>query len=190
VLSVDEKSQIQALERTQAPLPMIPGHPVTRTHDYKRHGTTTLFAALGVKTGRVIGRCMMRHRHQEFLRFLGTINREVPAHLDLHLIADNYQTHKHPAVKRWLERHPRFHMHFTPTSASWLNMVERLFAEPTARRLRRGIFRSVAQLQAAIKRYLRDRNRAPKPFIWTAGADTIIEKSQRAAGNLPSRAGH
>ena len=190
VLSVDEKSQIQALERTQAPLPMIPGHPVTRTHDYKRHGTTTLFAALDVKTGRVIGRCMMRHCHQEFLRFLGTLNREVPAHLDLHLIADNYQTHKHPAVKRWLERHPRFHMHFTPTSASWLNMVERLFAELTARRLRRGIFRSVAQLQGAIKRYLRDRNRAPKPFIWTAGADTIIEKSQRAAGNLPSRAGH
>lgn len=190
VLSVDEKSQIQALERTQDPLPMTAGHPVTRTHDYTRHGTTTLFAALDVKSGRVIGRCMMRHRHQEFLRFLATIDRETPAHLDLHLIADNYQTHKHPLVRRWLARHPRFHMHFIPTSASWLNLVERLFAELTNKRLRRGIFRSIAELQATINRYLRDRNRNPKPFIWIKSADMIIRKHERAKGNLSSRAGH
>ncbi|MFC5357898.1 IS630 family transposase [Azospirillum himalayense] len=190
VLSVDEKSQIQALERTQAPLPMTRAQPQTRTHDYTRHGTTTLFAALDVKTGHVIGRCMMRHRHQEFLRFLGVVDRETPAHLDVHLIADNYKTHKHPKVQAWLKRHPRFHMHFTPSSASWLNLVERLFSELTCRRLRRGIFHSVAQLQAAINRYLRDRNGAPKPFIWTKSADTIIRKWQRAKRNLTSRAGH
>lgn len=190
VLSVDEKSQIQALERTQEPLPMTTGHPATRTHDYTRHGTTTLFAALDVRSGRVIGRCMMRHRHQEFRRFLATIDRETPAHLDLHLVADNYATHKHPTVRRWLARHPRFHMHFTPTSASWLNMVERLFAELTDKRLRRGVFRSIVDLQATINRYLRERNRAPKPFIWTKGADTIIRKYERARGNLSSRAGH
>jgi transposase len=190
VLAVDEKSQIQALERTQAPLALVNGHPATRTHDYKRHGTTTLFAALDVHSGRVIGRCMMRHRHQEFLRFLAIINRQTPAHLDLDLIADNYQTDKHPRVQRWLARHPRFHMHFTPTSASWLNLVERLFAELTNRRLRRGIFRSIADLQAAINRYLRERNRAPKPFVWTKSADTIIRKYERAKGNLSLRAGH
>ncbi len=190
VLSVDEKSQIQALERTQTPLPMTAGQPATQTHDYTRHGTTTLFAALDVTSGRVIGQCMMRHRHQEFLRFLATIDRETPAHLDLHLICDNYRTHKHPKVQAWLRRHPRFHMHFTPTSASWLNMVERLFAELTSKRLRRGIFRSIVDLQAAINRYLRDRNRNPKPFTWTKGADTIIRKHQRAKGNLSSRAGH
>ena len=190
VFSVDEKSQIQALERTQAPLALVNGHPATRTHDYKRHGTTTLFAALDVASGRVISRCMMRHRHQEFLRFLAIINRETPAHLDIHLIADNYQTHKHPQVWRWLERHPRFHMHFTPTSASWLNLVERLFAELTNRRLRRGIFRSIADLQATINRYLRARNRTPKPFVWTKSADTIIRKHERAKGNLSLRAGH
>jgi len=185
VLSVDEKSQIQALERTQEPLPMTMGHPATRTHDYTRHGTTTLFAALDVKSGRVIGRCMMRHRHQEFLRFLATIDRETPAHLAVHLIADNYATHKHPTVRRWLARHPRFHMHFTPTSASWLNMVERLFAELTSKRLRRGVFRSIVELQATINRYLRDRNRAPKPFIWTKSADTIIRKQNGPKGTFP-----
>jgi transposase len=190
VLAVDEKSQIQALERTQTPRGLVSGHPVTRTHDYIRHGTTTLFAALDVKSGRVIGRCMMRHRHQEFLRFLAIIDHHTPAHRDLDLIADNYQTHKHPQVRRWLARHPRFHMHFTPTSASWLNLVERLFAELTNKRLHRGIFRSIADLQAAIKRYLRERNRAPKPFVWTKSADTILQKYQRAQGNLSSRAEH
>jgi transposase len=193
VLAVDEKSQIQALERTQAPLALISGHPATRPHDYRRHGTTTLFAALDVNSGRVIGRCMMRHRHQEFLRFLAAIERETPAPLDRDLVADNYQTHKHPRVQHWLARHPRFHMHFTPTSASWLNLVERLFAELTNKRLRRGIFRSIADLQATINRYLRERNRAPKPFVWTKSADTIIrkyEKYERAKGNLSSRTGH
>ena len=154
VLSVDEKSQIQALERTQQPLPLIAGHAATRTHDYTRHGTTTLFAALDVETGRVLGQCSRRHRHQEFVRFLDKIDRDTPAHLEVHLIADNYATHKHAAVRRWLERHPRFHIHFTPTSASWLNMVERLFADLTCRRLRRGCFRSVAELKSAIRRYL------------------------------------
>lgn len=190
VLAVDEKSQIQALERTQAPLPPISGHPAMRTHDYIRHGITTLFAALDVASGRVIGRCMMRHRHQEFLRFLAILNRETPAHRDLDLIADNYQTHKHPQVQRWLARHPRFHMHFTPTSASWLNLVERLCAELTNKRLRRGVFRSIVELQAAINHYLCERNRAPKPFVWTKSADTIIGKHERAQGNLFSRAGH
>ena len=190
VLSVDEKSQIQALDRTQAPLPMIAGHPATRTHDYKRHGVTTLFAALNVQTGHVISQCMMRHRHQEFLRFLARINREVPAHLDVHLIVDNHGPHHHAKVRRWLDRHPRFHMHFTPTAASWLNLVERLFAELTNRRLRRGTFRSIVAVQTAINRYLNDRNRAPSPFIWTASADTIIRKHERAKGNLSSRSGH
>lgn len=188
VLSVDEKSQIQALERTQAPLPLVPGHAATRTHDYRRHGTTTLFAALDVRTGRVIGQCMMRHRHQEFLRFLAKINRETPAHLAVHLIVDNYQTHKHSAVKRWLALHPRFHMHFTPTSASWLNLVERLFAELTDKHLRRGIFKTVVDLQAAINRFLQQRNRHPKPFVWTKAADTIIRKHQ--SGYLSLRTGH
>jgi transposase len=190
VLSVDEKSQIQALERTQRPLPLIPGQAPTRTHDYTRHGTTTLFAALDIKTGRVLGQCSKRHRHQEFVRFLDKIDRETPAHFKVHLIADNYATHKHAAVRRWLERHPRFHLHFTPTSASWLNMVERLVADLTCRRLHRGCFRSVAELKSAIRRYLNDRNAAPKPFIWTKGADTIIRKHERAKRNLFSRAGH
>ena len=133
---------------------------------------------------------MMRHRHQQVRRFLAIIDHETPAHRDLDLIADNYHTHKHPQVRRWLARHPRFHRHFTPTSASWLNLIERLFAELTNQRLRRGIFRSIADLQAAIKRYLRERNRAPKPFVWTKSADTILQKYQRAQGNLSSRAGH
>ena len=190
VLSVDEKSQIQALDRTQPGLPLKKGRAGTITHDDKRHGTTTLFAALDVATGTVLGTCMKRHRHQEFLRFLRVIHRNTDQRLDLHLIVDNYATHKHAAVRRWLERHPRFHIHFTPTSASWLNMVERLFADLTCRRLRRGCFRSVTELKSAIRRYLNDRNAAPKPFIWTKGADTIIRKYERAKRNLISRAGH
>ena len=162
VLSVDEKSQIQALDRTQPGLPMKKGRAGTMTHDYKRHGTTTLFAALDVLDGRVIGQCMHKHRHQEFIRFLNRINREVAPDLDVHLIADNYATHKHPKVKAWLARHPRFHMHFTPTSASWLNLVERFFAEITRKRIRRGVFHSIVDLQMAINDYL-DQLPTPTP---------------------------
>ena len=162
VLSVDEKSQIQALDRTQPGLPMKKGRCGTMTHDYKRHGTTTLFAALDVLEGRVIGQCMARHRHQEFIRFLNKINRETPAGRELHLIVDNYATHKHPKVRAWLERHPRFHFHFTPTSASWLNAVEGFFAKLTRQRLKRGVFKGIVDLQAAINRYLAETNRKPK----------------------------
>ena len=190
VLCVDEKSQIQALDRTQPGLPMKKGRAGTMTHDYKRNGTTTLFAALNMLDGKVIGTCLQRHRHSEFLRFLRLIDQKTPQGLDLHLVVDNYATHKAPAVKRWLKAHPRFHLHFTPTSASWLNMVERLFADLTCRRLRRGCFRSVTELKSAIRPYLNDRNAAPKPFIWTKGADTIIRKYERAKRNLISRAGH
>src|SRR3954470_19216683 len=190
VFSVDEKSQIQALDRTQPGLPLVPGRHGTMTHDYKRHGTTTLFTALNTLDGKVIGTCMPRHRHQEWIKFLGLIDRETPKSQEIHLIADNYATHKHPKVQAWLERHPRFHIHFTPTSASWLNMVKRLFADLTCRRLRRGCFRSAAELKSAIRRYLNDRNAAPKPFVWTKGADTIIRKYERAKRNLISRAGH
>src|SRR3954468_3380982 len=179
-LSVDEKSQIQALKRTQQPLPLIAGHAATRTHDYTRHDDPVRRAR------RLLGQCS--RRHQEFVRFLDKIDRDTPAHLEVHPIADNYATHKHAAVRRWLERHPRFHTHFSPTS--WLNMVERLFADLTCRRLRRGCFRSVAELKSAIRRYLNDRNAAPKPFVWTKGADTIIRKYERAKRNLISRAGH
>jgi transposase len=156
------------------------------THDYKRHGTTTLFAALDVTTGRVIGRCMKRHRHQEWLRFLRAIDRGTPKSLDLHLIADNYATHKHPTVKAWLKRHPRFHMHFTPTSASWLNQVERFFGLITEDRIRRGVFTSVAQLEAAIQEYLDNHNANPKPFIWAAQAVDILEKVARGRQALVS----
>ena len=179
VLSVDEKSQIQALDRTQPGLPMKRGHCGTMTHDYKRHGTTTLFAALDVLEGRVIGQCMARHRHQEFIRFLNRINRETPAERELHLIVDNYATHKHPKVRAWLERHPRFHFHFTPTSASWLNAVEGFFAKLTRQRLKRGVFKGIVDLQAAINRYLAETNQNPKPFIWTADPHAIIEKVRR-----------
>ncbi len=179
VLSVDEKSQIQALDRTQPGLPMKPGRCGTMTHDYKRHGTTTLFAALNVLDGTVIGQCMPRHRHQEFIRFLNRINRETPAGLDLHLIVDNYATHKHPKVRAWLVRHPRFHFHFTPTSASWLNAVEGFFAKLTNKRLRRGVFSGIVDLQAAINRFLAEANECPKPFVWTADPDGIIEKVRR-----------
>jgi transposase len=179
VLSVDEKSQIQALDRTQPGLPMKRGRCGTMTHDYKRHGTTTLFAALDVLGGKVIGQCMARHRHQEFIRFLNKINRETPVASELHLIVDNYATHKHPKVRAWLERHPRFHFHFTPTSASWLNAVEGFFAKLTRQRLKRGVFKGIVDLQAAINRYLAETNDDPKPFTWTADPEAIIEKVRR-----------
>lgn len=180
VLSVDEKSQIQALDRTQPTLPLKRGRCGTMTHDYKRNGTATLFAALNVLDGKVIGVCMPRHRHQEWMRFLRIIDEETPAHLDLHLIVDNYATHKHPKVLRWLERHPRFHVHFTPTSASWLNMVERFFREVTDKAIRRGVFASVCDLVDAIHAFLDSHNDDPKPFIWTAKASDILEKVKRA----------
>ncbi len=186
VLSVDEKSQIQALDRTQPGLPMKKGRAGTMTHDYKRHGTTTLFAALDVATGRVIGQCMKRHRRQEWLKFLRAIDRATPKAFDLHLIADNYATHKHPTVKAWLAKHPRFHMHFTPTSASWLNQVERFFGLITEDRIRRGVFHSVAELEAAIQGYLDNHNANPKPFRWTARAAHILEKVARGRQVLES----
>lgn len=187
VLAVDEKSQIQALDRTQPGLPLKKGRAGTITHDYKRHGTTTLFAALDVATGTVLGTCMKRHRHQEFLRFLREINRATPQHLDLHLIVDNYATHKHWKVKAWLEKHPRFHLHFTPTSASWLNQVERFFALITQQRIRRGAFTSVLDLESAIMDYLEHHNADPKPLIWTAPASTILEKVARAKHALETQ---
>jgi len=184
VLCMDEKSQIQALDRTQPSLPMKPGRAGTMTHDYKRHGTTTLFAALSMLDGSVIGQCLPRHRHQEFLKFLRTLDREFPAELDLHLILDNYQTHKHASVKAWLAKHPRFHVHFVPTSCSWLNLIERWFRELTDKAIRRGVFHSVPDLIAAIERYLAAHNQNPKPFIWTAEIDTITEKVTRARAAL------
>jgi len=179
VLCVDEKSQIQALDRTQPGLPMKKGRCATMTHDYKRNGTTTLFAALNVLEGRVIGQCLPRHRHQEFLKFLRQLDREFPKEIPLHLILDNYGTHKHPNVKRWLTKHPRFQLHFTPTSSSWLNLVERWFRELTQKRLRRGVFRSVPELIAGIEEFLVLYNLEPKPFVWTASADAIVEKVSR-----------
>jgi transposase len=187
VLSVDEKSQIQALDRTQPGLPMKKGRAGTWTHDYKRHGVTTLFAALDVATGKVIGQCMKRHRHQEWLKFLQTIDRATPKGLDLHLIADNYATHKHPTVKAWLARHPRVHMHFTPTSASWLNQVERFFGLITENRIRRGVFKSVDELVAAIMAYLDQHNAQRKPFVWTKSPGEILEKVARAKQALESQ---
>jgi transposase len=187
VLSLDEKSQIQALDRTQPGLPMKKGRAGTWTHDYKRHGTTTLFAALDVATGKVIGQCMQRHRHQEWLKFLRAIDRGTPKGLDLHLIADNYATHKHPTVKAWLAKHPRFHMHFTPTSASWLNQVERFFGRITDQRIRRGVFKSVGELENAIMDYLDQHNAQPKPFIWTKSPGEILEKVARAIQALESQ---
>jgi transposase len=179
VLSVDEKSQIQALDRTAPLLALRPGIPARQTHDYKRHGTTTLYAALSMLDGTVIGQCLPRHRSQEFILFLKTIDRATPPDLDLHLIVDNSSTHKSPPVKRWLRRHPRFHLHFTPTSSSWLNMVERWFREITQKRLRRGAFRSVAELIAAILEHLDHYNEAPRRFVWTKDADMIIAKIHR-----------
>jgi transposase len=186
VFSVDEKSQIQALDRTQPGLPMKKGRAGTMTHDYKRHGTTTLFAALNVATGEVVGECYERHRHDEFLAFLKKLERQTPKDLALHLIVDNYATHKHEHVQAWLAKHPRVHLHFTPTSASWLNLVERFFAEITQRRIRRGVFKSVAELEAAILAYLAQRNQQPSPFTWTASVETIIEKVGRAKEALES----
>ena len=176
VLCVDEKSQIQALDRTQPGLPIKPGRCGTMTHDYKRHGTTTLFAALSLLDGKVIGDCMPRHRHQEFIRFLKKIDGETPAGVDLHLIVDNYGTHKHPRVQSWIRRHPRFHLHFIPTSSSWLNLVERWFREITDKRIRRGAFRSVPELIAAIEDYMSNHNQNPRVFVWTASVESILTK--------------
>ncbi len=173
-----------ARDRTQPGLPLKMGRAGTMTHDYKRHGTTTLFAALNVLGGSVIGRCMPRHRHQESIRFLRTIDAQTPAGLDLHLIVDHYGTHKHPEVVRRLERHPRFHLHFTPTSCSWLNLVERFFAEITRKRLRRGVFRGVTGLEIAIHRYLADHNERAKPFVWTADPAAILEKVRRGETSI------
>ncbi len=176
VLCVDEKSQIQALDRTQPGLLIKKGRAGTMTHDYIRHGTTTLFAALSMLDGQVIGDCMPRHRHQEFVRFLKKIDSETPAGLLLHLIVDNYGTHKHPRVTAWLRRHPRFQLHFIPTSSSWLNMVERWFRELTDKRIRRGVFRSVPELVAAIQGYVNHHNQNPKVFVWTASVERIMAK--------------
>ena len=186
VLSVDEKSQIQALDRTQPGLPLKRSRAGTMTHDYKRNGTTTLFAALDVLDGKVIGRCMQRHRHQEFIRFLNAIEREVPVGLIVHTILDNYGAHKHPKVRAWLGRHPRFVFHYTPTSCSWLNAVEGFFAKLTRRRLKRGVFRSIVELQAAINRFLAETNDNPKPFTWTADPDKIIAAVRRGHQVLDS----
>ncbi|MHB8415819.1 MAG: IS630 family transposase, partial [Acidiferrobacteraceae bacterium] len=187
VLCCDEKSQVQALDRTQPGLPLKKGRAGTMTHDYKRHGTTTLFAALNVLNGTVIGQCQQRHRHVEWLKFLKKIDRETPKDKTLHLIADNYATHKHPVVQDWLAKHPRFIMHFTPTSASWLNMVERFFRDITTERLCRGVFTSVPDLVAAIDDYVAHHNTKPKPFIWTKSARDILEKVIRANSRLSSK---
>jgi transposase len=180
VLSIDEKSQIQALDRTQPGLPLKPGKCGTWTHDDKRHGTTTLFAAFNVLAGSVIGRCMQRHTHVEFIRFLNAVERQVPKGKSIHAVLDNYATHKHPKVREWLHRHPRWTFHFTPTSASWLNAVENFFSVLTRRRIRRGVFHSLVDLEAAIKRYLKEHNENPQPFVWTRTAPEILAKVTRA----------
>lgn len=187
VLCVDEKSQIQALDRTQPGLPIRKGRCGTMTHDYKRNGTATLFAALDALDGTVISMCDDRHRHQEWLRFLRVIDRVTPPKKDLHLIVDNYATHKHPKVQRWLARHPRLHIHFTPTGSSWLNMVERFFRDLTQNRLRRGVFHNAEELIMAIEEYVDKHNQNPKPFIWTAKASDILEKVKRARRTLDNR---
>ena len=179
VLCVDEKSQIQALDRTQPLLPLAPGIAERRTHDYARHGTTSLFAALDIATGEVIGQLHRRHRSQEFLKFLRTIETNVPTELDIHLVMDNYGTHKTPKVRAWFARHPRFHVHFTPTSASWLNQVERWFATLTQKQIRRGTHRSTRQLEDAIRQYLDTYNTDPQPFTWTKSADDILASIER-----------
>jgi transposase len=184
VLSIDEKSQIQALDRTQPGLPMKKGRAGTMTHDYKRNGTTTLFAALNILDGSVIGQCMQRHRHQEFIRFLNRIERDVAAGKLIHVILDNYATHKHPKVRAWLARHDRWTFHYTPTSASWLNAVEGFFAKLTRRRLQRGVFHSLVDLQAAINRYLAEHNQRPKPFVWTGEPEAILAKVRRGHQTL------
>ena len=184
VLCADEKTSIQALDRTQRGLPIHRGRPGTMTHDYKRNGTTTLFAAIEMTEGRLIGTCMPKHRHQEWIKFLKQIDAETPAELDVHLIVDNYATHKHPKVESWLRRHRRFHLHFTPTSSSWLNLVERWFREITDNRIRRGTFRNVEQLTQAITDYIQEHNQSPKPFVWPAKAEEILAKVQRARNVL------
>ena len=184
VLCIDEKSQIQALDRTQPGLPLKKGRCGTFTHDYVRHGTTTLFAALEILEGKVIGQCYPRHRHQEFLRFLRRLDSEFPEKLKLHLVLDNYGTHKHPKVEAWLQRHPRFTLHFVPTSSSWLNQVERWFGELTQKAVRRGAFVSVGELQKVIEEFLRAWNEAPRPFVWTATVSNIMEKVERARQKL------
>jgi transposase len=190
VLCVDEKSQIQALDRTQPGLPLKKGRAATMTHDYKRHGTTTLFAALDVKSGMVIGECLPRHRAKEFLKFLHNIDKAVPGKRDVHLVLDNYATHKTPDVKAWLAKHPRFKLHFTPTSASWLNLVERFFAEITSRRIRRGSYSSVNDLEASIYDYLAQHNEQPKPFRWTKTAQDILTRERRALNALDELRGN
>ena len=187
VLCADEKSQIQALDRTQPGLPLKKGRCGTMTHDYKRNGTATLFAALNTLDGSIISMCDDRHRHQEWLRFLRLIDQATPSEKTIHLIQDNYATHKHPQVQRWLARHPRFHVHFTPTSSSWLNMVERFFRDLTHKRLRRSVFHDVEDLIQAIRAYIDHHNRQPKPFIWTAKASDILEKVKRARASLDNR---
>ncbi len=181
VLSIDEKSQIQALSRTRPGTLVRPGHPATMTPDYERHGTTTLFAALNVLDGTVLGRCMQRHRHQEFIRFLNMVEANVPTGKVIHVILDNYAAHKHPKVRAWLARHPRWVFHFTPTSASWLNAVETFFSVLTRRRLKRGDFRSLVDLQSAINRYIAEHNDRPRPFVWTKTAEAILAKVSRHA---------
>lgn len=188
VFSCDEKSQIQALDRTQPGLPMKKGRCGTMTHDYKRHGTTTLFAAMELAQGKLITECMPRHRHQEWLRFLKKIDAQTPAELDLHLIVDNYGTHKHPKVNAWLKKHPRFHMHFIPTSSSWLNLIERWFRELTDKMIRRGAFKSVEKLIEAIMRFVQNHNDQPKSFVWTAKAEDILAKVSRARAVLDNGA--
>jgi transposase len=189
VLSVDEKSQVQALDRTQPLLPLAPGQAERHTHDYVRHGTTSLFAALNVATGEVLGRCYRQHRHQEFLKFLDAVAAPLPSAQEVHIIMDNYATHKTPRVQRWFQRHPHWHIHFTPTSASWINQVERFFAEITERRIRRGVFQSVKQLEEAMLDYLKQRNKKPKPFVWTATAGRILSKVRKICERI-SLTGH
>jgi transposase len=184
VLCADEKSQIQALDRTQKSLPMYPGRCGTLTHDYKRNGTTSLFAAIDMLEGKIIGTCMERHRHQEWIKFLELIDAQTPPELELHLIVDNYRTHKHERVQRWLKKHKRFHMHFIPTSSSWLNLIERWFRELTDKQIRRGAFRGVDELIEVIERYITAHNKSPKPFVWTAKAEDIVEKVRRAKAAL------
>lgn len=186
VLSVDEKSQIQALDRTQPGLPLKPGRAGTMTHDYKRHGTTTLFAALDILEGKVIGQCTQRHRHQDFIRFLTAVDARIPPRKAVHVVLDNYATHKHPAVLAWLAKHPRWTFHFTPKSCSWLNAVETFFAKLTKRRLKRGVFRSVDELKTAIHRFIADANDDPKPFVWTADPHRILAAVQRGLQKLES----
>lgn len=187
VFCVDEKSSIQALDRTQPGLPMKPGRCGTMTHDYKRHGTSTLFAALNIATGEVIGECRKQHRHQEFLAFLKTVEKQTPAGLDLHLIVDNYATHKHEKIRNWLKRHKRVHLHFIPTSSSWLNLVERFFGLLTEKQLRRGVFTSVKELEASIRNFIDQNNSDPKPFVWTKTAEEILEKVGRARKALANQ---